>query len=255
MKHLFATDYDGTLYQNDTVTQTDLDAIKAFRDAGNLFGICSGRNIDSLKREAEKFSIPLDFLIGINGGIVLDAEGNEIYSSGLTETLAKEMVTVFESFKTAFYSVSDGYRICFEVRDQSLASDYFGKYSVPLADILASGPRGFYVHAGSEEKSVALAEVMNRDYGEKGITAFPNLHMVDIGMQGVDKATGINHLVNHFGVEGGVYVAGDSYNDFPMIKEFHSFAMKSGVESLHKYSNEVVDTVSEAIQSILKATS
>ena len=45
---LFASDYDGTLHINGEVTQETLDGIKRFRGAGNLFGIATGRSLNSI---------------------------------------------------------------------------------------------------------------------------------------------------------------------------------------------------------------
>ena len=74
---LFASDYDGTLFKNQEITAYDLEMIHAFRGAGNKFGIATGRTIDSITFELEKYKIPFDFIVGINGGVVL----SEIKSS------------------------------------------------------------------------------------------------------------------------------------------------------------------------------
>ena len=71
MIHIFASDYDGTLYKDHIIRESDLIAIQEFRKLGHKFGIVTGRCIDSIRHEIDKYKIPVDFLIGINGGVVL----------------------------------------------------------------------------------------------------------------------------------------------------------------------------------------
>lgn len=52
MTHIFASDYDGTLYHNKPITQEDLAAIHRFRSKGYKFGIVTGRSINSIFEEA-----------------------------------------------------------------------------------------------------------------------------------------------------------------------------------------------------------
>ena len=41
---VLATDFDGTLFRDRTITPADLNAIRRFRRAGNRFGIVTGRH-------------------------------------------------------------------------------------------------------------------------------------------------------------------------------------------------------------------
>ncbi|WZU00813.1 HAD hydrolase family protein [Erysipelothrix sp. D19-032] len=49
---------------------------------------------------------------------------------------------------------------------------------------------------------------------------------------------------------GSVYTIGDSYNDLPMIKAFHGFAMDNGVDAVKKHAQNVVATVGDALKSV-----
>ncbi|MBW4874972.1 MAG: HAD hydrolase family protein, partial [Paeniclostridium sp.] len=44
MKKLLASDVDGTLYVNQKIHNKSLDYIKKFREQGNIFLLCTGRN-------------------------------------------------------------------------------------------------------------------------------------------------------------------------------------------------------------------
>ena len=60
---VLASDYDGTLRIAPYVSEEDKTAISAFRKAGNLFGIVTGRSIESLKKEIATNQFEVDFII------------------------------------------------------------------------------------------------------------------------------------------------------------------------------------------------
>ena len=67
---IFASDYDGTLRLGDLVSQYDKNAIAKWQKQGNLFGLVSGRSMESMREEAVKNDLHADFYIGNNGGAV-----------------------------------------------------------------------------------------------------------------------------------------------------------------------------------------
>ena len=73
---ILASDYDGTLNVQGVVTKENIEAITAWRAAGNLFGVVSGRNLGSIKKFLDKDNVPYDFMVGCNGSVMTDAEGN-----------------------------------------------------------------------------------------------------------------------------------------------------------------------------------
>ena len=67
---LLATDYDGTLcYGYGDVMPEDLDAIRRWKEAGNLFAVVTGRSGLSIHRELDKYDLNPDFIICNNGGL------------------------------------------------------------------------------------------------------------------------------------------------------------------------------------------
>ena len=48
---ILASDYDGTLRTEELVAEKDIEAIARFSKAGNLFGIVTGRSMESLQKE------------------------------------------------------------------------------------------------------------------------------------------------------------------------------------------------------------
>lgn len=73
MKIAFS-DFDGTLYfhAQDNIPQINIDAIKIWQDKGNLFVLCSGRDIHSLMYEVNHYDLTYDYVICNNGGTIFD---------------------------------------------------------------------------------------------------------------------------------------------------------------------------------------
>ena len=55
---LLACDFDGTLYRQGTIAESDRAAVSRFRERGNLFGIVTGRGATTLFRELGKHPVP-----------------------------------------------------------------------------------------------------------------------------------------------------------------------------------------------------
>ena len=72
---ILASDYDGTLRTEELVAEKDIEAIARFRKAGNLFGIVTGRSMESLQKEIERNGFTYDFIITNNGGVIYDGDG------------------------------------------------------------------------------------------------------------------------------------------------------------------------------------
>lgn len=56
---ILASDYDGTLRTEELVDINDIHAIQEFRKAGNVFGLVTGRSMESIQMEIEKIRSPL----------------------------------------------------------------------------------------------------------------------------------------------------------------------------------------------------
>ncbi len=256
MIHIFASDYDGTLYKDHIIRESDLIAIQEFRRLGHKFGIVTGRCIDSIRHEIDKYKIPVDFLIGINGGVVLDHEYNELFSSKMDSDVADEILELVDSFGVDFYGTNDGYRISRSFSEGYETNSFEPNIKVhSVEEIKKTGILSMYVWSGSNERAKELSGLINDMFGTRGIYSFPNTVAVDVGVHNVTKATGIDLIRSHYGYQGHVYTIGDSYNDVPMIKEFHGFLMENGemeIEPMAKggLSNTVGDAINSVIRSL-----
>ena len=115
---IMASDFDGTLRRYDSwhpyVRRDDMEAIAAFRDHGNLFGMCSGRALNSII-EASKGMPPSDFYIVSSGAVYAEVEPRGVRITEETVIPRDVAGQLYEQLKMhrIFYAHLDGtlYRV------------------------------------------------------------------------------------------------------------------------------------------------
>ena len=248
MKKVFVSDYDGTLYQDGVVSDEVLSAIRAFRESGGLFGIATGRIINSIKYEIEKFDIPVDFLIGANGAVIMDGVSKKIYSFDINKEIAKEVFDFLASQEMNFYGLSDGFGIYGQGQDAAL----FDKFSMEYHDVMSRSIRGLYGRAQTREHAFELADIMNYRYGEH-ISVMPNYSGLDIVSVKTDKYDAIIKYIERFTEGCEVATAGDAHNDLKMLKHFRGYVMSHGDPEIVSQIERKVSTVDEALTDFINS--
>lgn len=251
---VFASDYDGTLYKNKEITEYDLKMIDKFREQGNLFGIATGRSIDSIVYEIDKYKIPFDFIIGINGGVVLDSQKEELFVSSLNQDIIPSVMKTLEEEKIRYYGLNDGYgRSRVTVTEEDTETEFNEELS-NVDDLLKNGVKAMFISSQSPDHAYYIANKLNDLYSDSGVQAFPNTRSVDLGVKGINKATGIEQILNNYKLhhKTPIYTVGDAYNDVPMLKDFHGYVIDTGVPEVQKYGKEVVSSVGEALEKTMQ---
>ena len=77
MKRLIATDFDGTFIRHGRIDPGYHTAIRAFRQAGGLFGFVTGRGTDFF-RTAEEYGVTADFFCLYNGSLLALPDGTPV---------------------------------------------------------------------------------------------------------------------------------------------------------------------------------
>ena len=73
---ILASDFDNTLFFSDGVHKEDVEAIRTFQKQGNLFGLCTGRQLEGIKypfggnREHPLTDIDFDFYITLSLSLI-----------------------------------------------------------------------------------------------------------------------------------------------------------------------------------------
>ena len=104
------------------------------------------------------------------------------------------------------------------------------------------------VKFGTFEQAEAAAEAMRKLYGDF-LTPLQNGIFIDVVPKGVNKAEGMYRVMEFFGGKyEDVITVGDNINDTDMLREFRSYAMESGVESVKALADGIVSNVTEIFE-------
>lgn len=246
-----ASDFDGTLYRNGTVTEEEKEAISKWRKNGNLFGIITGRSYGFIKEDVDRFRPEYDFIISTNGAVIRDGDGNVLCEHRAPHTHAKEILDLALENNPLYFEImylDSNHRRVVEFRKESdplilkeevlYEADYFHQLSCTIPGI---------------DVAMALTDKINDLFGET-LTAYclvdtaRNTANIDVVEKGVSKASALYTLAKLKNVtREDVITVGDNYNDIPMIKEFDGYIMASAYEGVRALANKTCKTLCEIL--------
>ena len=245
---ILGSDFDGTLTHR--LGEETFAAIRAWREAGNKFGIVSGRGTSFFFELKKKYpDLEMDFFVGYNGTAILDGNGTLLYEKRYTEVSSEKLVEDLLDWDCpcAFYS---GDRFFCVVRDREDIPDWIDKTDGRFPDDLPVLP--YFVQISTlcpegESKAAEVVEKIREAYGNT-LNPLQNGICIDIVPPGINKTTGLLRVAEHFGVTAeDVIAVGDNINDTDMIRDFYSYAMERGVDSIKKLVDATTETVAELI--------
>lgn len=247
---LVASDFDGTLYRNGTVTEEEKQAISNWRKNGNLFGVVTGRNYRFLRADLDGFNIEYDFIISTNGALIRDNNENVISSSEGDISIAKEVLDLTIKNNAVWFEIMylDSYeRDVIKFRkptDELIANeeilkeaDYFHQLSCTIPDV----NRGIELTAEINERFKGKISAYSLIYG-----TCTNIDMVKYG---TSKASALYEYAKIKGVDPkDIITVGDNFNDIPMVKEFDGYIMSSAIEAVKSQANKTCDTLCDILK-------
>ena len=102
-----------------------------------------------------------------------------------------------------------------------------------------------------EASAAAVTAKLREKYGHI-LNPLQNGTCIDIPHVTVNKTQGLLRVAEHFGVpRENVIAVGDNVNDTDMIRDFYSYAMERGVDSIKKLADATTETVAELIRNEL----
>lgn len=249
---LLASDYDDTLYIDEKISKEDLMAIQKFQAQGHMFGINSGRHLDSLFEECEKFGLTPDFYIGNNGTVVLNKEREVVFIAEFETEVINEVLNYFRTNlrdKVYFISVNNGYSFGREFFNEGC--EFYPDHLEPLDTLLEGSISTMFSQAIDPKDTMPLVNQLREVFNDR-VYFYGNSPFIDIVSDELDKATGIEVVADLYQIKhDDCYAIGDSYNDMSMLSSYHGFVMSHARNSVKEVANEVVNSVSEAIDKIL----
>lgn len=262
-------DLDGTILDLDYISPRTIAAMEAVHEAGCANVISTGRNLPIVP-DAVKIDC-VDYFITVNGGQILDAQGNHLVSKAIPKAKALELAAwlhgqgaglnvltstgaYFEnrlvSYMTqAVHRVDAESTLSDEGLDEEITSQP-NKYTVE--DITpelekVDGVTNFVEKMGAcfdtrQDLERDVATLLDR--GDLQI-AIVTPTEIEITLAGVEKGAGVEWVMNHLGLTEDQLVAfGDSGNDLPMRPYVGTFvAVGNATDKVKETADCIVDSM------------
>ena len=241
---IIGSDYDGTL-NHGGIDENKCRAISAWRKAGNVFAIVSGRPVIDLIRFSGEHCFECDYFVGYNGAVIADMDGRIVssvsFDGDLTNRVFSHLISsgvirVYAGAEFPFELCPD--RVIWEKGTALDISDsYYGK---PFNQIGAD-----CMDFNSAERITAS---LKENFGDK-VNPLQNGTCINIVRRDINKAKGLYILMEHLGAKyEDVITVGDNINDRDMIAEFRSYAMENAVPLIKELASDVTPGIAELIE-------
>ena len=229
MKKILISDYDDTLFTDESQIQSNINSINSFREKGNIFVIATARGINSIKKEIKKYNINCDYIISDLGAIVEKQNPDEIiYASYMNKEQVCSIKSVLEKYpdvNTFNFSVSD------DNKDENKIIGYKLK----------------------SEKSEILDNIKLNliDNNNDIIVKKSTKNKLFIANGKNSKKKSIDMLLSKLNIsKNQVYTVGDSEDDLEMIKKYNGYRMENSTDLVKSEVHNSVKNINELINII-----
>lgn len=253
---VLASDYDGTLRTEEMVNVSDVQAIHKFREKGNMFGLVTGRSMESIQKEVAINKIEFDFIVGNNGGVIYDKNFNRLETKYMDFNKALDIIAYIKTLDCISYVINDGFhRFKFSI-DKNQIDHKYGNLEDTTEkeeEILDRGKIAqLVISLNDQVLAEEISHYINTNF--KGFAvAYVNINCVDIVPDGVSKAEGLYYIEQHLELNhDDIYAIGDSFNDIPMLEEFHGCAVAHARNEIINSAEHVFSNVEECISFLMK---
>lgn len=221
MIKLVASDMDGTLLdENGNVPSETYDLILSLRKKGVFFAASSGRRYDKLCEFFAPVRDCMDF-VAANGAQVY-AEGELVDREVYSHLAIRRLDSIVEMFPNMHLALFDESR-SFLLDDEDKFVREIDK-DLPHAERIweLPAPDVCIIKASivcDDGNVMDNAYVLQRELGDCFTFAPSGKVWIDVMQRGVSKATGVNQLAAHYGIDPAeIMVFGDSMNDFEIVR-------------------------------------
>lgn len=225
---LIISDFDGTLVRADgTISAENKNAIEAYRKAGGVFAISTGRMPSGILSRAQELGLK-GMVSTCQGSIILDIESKKIVSEGKIpyETTLK-VVEKMESMGLHIHIYGLWEYYC-NMDDEALK--YYERAVGSKAGLVLDQPLSQFIKERkfASYKILAMVRAADNEFvlnelrkeNFEGCTFTRSaLNLVEVVNASYSKGTAVEFLAKHYGIPIEKTVAiGDQTNDLPMIE-------------------------------------
>lgn len=260
---LFLSDFDGTLVRSDgTISEKNKRAIAAYRAAGGIFAVCTGRMLASILPRLKELGIENGLVVAYQGATIADvATGELVKDDAFSKEDALLAVRTLEE-KGRHVHVYTAGEMYANRRDKAL--EIYEHICGVRAKIVEDMPLSELVEkqrlrvikvlamVAPEERGALIEEITPR-LGEGFFVTCSADVLVEIMPKGQSKAAAVDFLSEKYHVPAeNIAAIGDQMNDLPMIlRAGGKFAVANAAQPLkdaaHVVANFEQDGVAEAL--------
>lgn len=236
MPALFVSDLDGTLLQEDhSLAEETITAIRKLHDSGRTFAIATGRHQTDVADLAKQIDRPIG-MISSNGGMAMAPCGTVIASDYIDLSISSEIVHHPMPAGVFLNMYTDTRWFATETNPKLEAYSEKAGFKCELVtpqEIENMQAIKFFLW-GDRTGLLALQKELTEKYAGKLDCLFSLPHCLELMPTGVSKASALNALCQHLGLnEQQVVAFGDGENDIEMLR-FVKFpkVMENAAESV-----------------------
>ncbi len=238
---IIASDFDGTINHQGKISEEDKLAIKKFREAGNKFGIVTGRDFEQAIWIKAENGFDYDFVICCTGAVIRDSQGKILYvKKGKIDTFFEDLIEKAISFGAGSFMISDMLLRSYADTTKNIPNSYNSLNEFTHANTW------FY----KTEGAIKFAQYVTENYADK-ISAHRNGGSVDMPPRDTSKVSGIYQYAKSF-ENPKIYTVGDNVNDIPMLREFESFAVENALDEVKSVAKHQCKRVADMIEYIME---
>ncbi len=224
---LVATDLDGTLLNSEKkVTEATKEAIRQLKNHGILFGVVSGRPVESGLILAKNWGLEdsISFLVGMNGGVLYDVRRQEkdVYSI-MNGDLIWQILQHYLDMPDLHFEVMVGNKryTNYSTPETLANAELYGEEEIIVDDL-----EDFLHHNNvnkliirSKPEDQAKVDAIAKTIHLPGMTSFSTSDVLyEFVQPDINKGFGIQKVCDHFGLKlDNVVAFGDENNDAEML--------------------------------------
>jgi HAD superfamily hydrolase (TIGR01484 family) len=226
---ILASDFDETIYylDNPEKNKKNIDAIKRFVSQGNIFCIITGRNYTDLKKLLIENDIPYSYLICEDGAKIFNNMDYCLETVLLNEKEIKQIIPIIEEYKWDYY-LDDGY-------------NHTNNYNDCVKIV---------INCSNEEEKNEIVKIIK---SKVNIHIYASRTHINIIQKSVNKENALKKLFNIEKLDYNIlYVVGDNYNDYEMLKRFNGAVIKKHHPMLNELGKKEYESLSDYIEELMK---
>lgn len=240
---IIASDYDGTL-NHGGIDEKKRNAIKRWQNAGNLFGIVSGRGGSDLLELHKSKNLGCDFLVGCNGAVIMKPDGTILDESRCDGSLARPLLEFIFGIGCQWATVHSDSKYVIDLDDNERLEYEFTLETLPEITYFNQ----INTRLPNEKEAERVTSAIREKFGDR-LNPLQNGVCIDIVSADMNKAAGLYKLLEIVGADyGDIITVGDNINDTHMIAEFRSYAMENAVQSIKDIATDITPGITELIE-------